>query len=221
MKKAIVLLVLTLASCGNSGKDDIQALADYESRGSKIVCQLILECCTESEIPQWVDMPMESLTACAEEPLDSTEAVERLYGPALEAGRVRFDQGRANACVAAWESLSCAEYAAAGGSGGAICDTPLVPQQGPGDPCNQGYECTTGFCEGGSMMTEGACGPLPGQGEECSSLCAEGYYCDFGTCEPILTDGQACFFHRDCETGFCFTPENGAEDVCGVMCDGI
>jgi hypothetical protein len=105
--------------------------------------------------------------------------------------------------------------------GDRICDDPIVPQQGPGDPCNQGWECTTDHCEGGSMMSEGTCGPLPGAGEDCSVTCAEGYYCDFHTCEPILTDGESCHSHRDCSSGFCFTPTGGTENTCGVMCDGV
>jgi hypothetical protein len=105
--------------------------------------------------------------------------------------------------------------------GDEICDSPVVPLQGPGDTCNQGYECTTGFCDGGSMMSEGTCAAPPGDGEDCSVTCAEGYYCDFHTCAPLLSDDDPCSFHRDCDSGFCFTPAGGTEDVCGVMCDGV
>jgi hypothetical protein len=217
----LALAAVLIGGGCSKDKDPVAALADYESRTQQIVCQLALECCTDDEIPQWTTMPMEMLTTCAEVPQDVSEAVERLYGPALDAGHVRFDQGRADACIDAWESLTCAGYAAAGGVGDNICDDPHVPLQGPGDPCNQGWECTTGFCEGGSMMTEGTCGTPPGAGEECSITCAEGYYCSiFDTCEPLVSDGEPCGFHRDCESGFCFTPESGTEDVCGVMCDG-
>jgi len=217
---AIFVLATVAAGCSED-KDPIEALADYYSRTQQIGCQLALECCTESELPQLYDVTVEQIHTCAEIPQDVSEAMEVLYGDALDSGRLKFDAGRADACLEVWESLTCAQWAQPGSVVGNLCDDPFIPQQGPGEPCNQSYECTTGSCEGGSMMTEGTCGTPPGAGEECSVTCVEGYYCLFSTCEPMLDDGESCSSHRECTSGFCFTPDGGTEDACGVMCDGV
>jgi len=212
-----VVLVLAATRCGGKEKESTGSMADYFSRMQQLDCQKALECCTTYELGERYSRPASDIEICAEIPQDVSALVNLMYQPSVDAGHIVFDSGLADACLADYDFLTCTGYAALG-PGESPCASPLVPQQDPGDPCTQGFECTTGYCDDTSMT----CAELPGGGEDCDLACAEGFYCDIThTCLAVLADGEECFSYSDCASGACFTPEGGSGDVCGVMCDGI
>jgi len=220
-----LLLALSLSSAlAPSCSDDDgtgMTLADYLSQSGQMACQMALECCTSYELGELYNAVTEAeVQACADQPADVSDAVEALYQDSLDNGWIEFDPDLAADCLAVYEIMTCEQFAQPGGIYDGLCEHPLVPQQNAGDPCKQGYECVTGYCDGGSMMSEGVCGEPPQAGEECSTSCAEGFWCDFGTCEEQLADGEPCFSGLECLSGYCFAPEGETDPTCGILCDG-
>jgi hypothetical protein len=105
----------------------------------------------------------------------------------------------------------------------ASADDPTGPASclrlpGAGEPCTVG--CDVGLsCDFADGGTERVCKAPPTEGQPCGSLpyeCAEGLWCDAGTCTLALAEGQPCFGDDDaCGVGFaCGEAVDGGQDVC-------
>jgi hypothetical protein len=134
------------------------------------------------------------------------------YQPSLDRGGIVFDPSKAEPCVEALRTMSCAEYGALG-PGSEWCESPFVPQLEEGEACEQSTECTTNNCAsiGGA---EDTCLPIPGEGEECDLMCEPGFDCSFGECVALDPDGTECTAGMACVSRACI------EGVCATVCDG-
>lgn len=81
--------------------------------------------------------------------------------------------------------------------------------------CQEGLACST---------TDSTCGPPPGEGEPCVSICATNLSCSNGTCVQLpgegapCTDFGECADGLDCEDDLCTPPE---PLVCELGSDGF
>ena len=210
------------AGCGQE-EDPAGTLGGFYSMVQQHECRLALECCTELELGEITGDSMAQVRDCAENLQDVSVPVEMTYGPSLDRGWAVFDSAVALACLDALQAATCEQVGLPGRHArSGVCEDPLIPQQGPGDPCRLGLECTTGYCERGPGATEGLCVPPPGEGEACRNDCAEGYYCaSDGTCVAVLADGASCWSDLECGSLTCVQPAVGAATVCATICDGL
>jgi hypothetical protein len=152
----------------------------------------------------------------------------------IAAGRMGYDADAAGDCVAASESLSCADYAALS-SGGELGNTSLAGTCRPfliakvanDGACSQDNECTSDNCVKTSSTTDGACKAKPGAGEACSGSCVDGFYCGFATgqttdtCIAVKANGTQCSLGEECTSAYCDTTMS--PHICGtkaLTCDG-
>jgi hypothetical protein len=215
------IAVAGMAGCGGGGESGM-TLADYMSQAQQIECQKAIECCTTYEIGEkYPNGTLADVQRCADVPQDMSALIDILFKHSIDSGYVVFDANRAANCLDSLEALTCAQYSVLVDLIAGSCNSPLVPQQDTGEPCRSDLDCLSGYCEGASLTTDGVCGAAaPGNGEQCDLTCAEGYFCEFHTCAPILADGETCGTSDECQSMACFTPEGETDAVCGVWCDG-
>jgi hypothetical protein len=151
------------------------------------------------------------------------------YKDSIAKGRMEYDADAAGDCVAAIEALTCAQYGADEFPERG-CRPYLIPKVENGGGCTEDYECTSANCEGestplGEPATDGACAPMPVDGEACDDNCAGELICDSRdnsgakTCMPARANGTQCNVDSECESDFC----DQAADMCAVKpatCDG-
>jgi hypothetical protein len=155
------------------------------------------------------------------------------YKESIAKGRMEYDGEAAAACVAVLENVTCATYnnEIVPTDGG--CRSFTLPKVADGGGCTQDYECISNNCIGeenslGEPSVDGACMPMPAEGESCDELddnCEGDLICDadFGsgdsTCRAARPDGTQCNLDDDCASDYC-DEDSG---LCGpepVTCDG-
>lgn len=132
---------------------------------------------------------------------------------AQAAGKLRFDAGAAQACLDAYKQASC-DATLQTADTFAVCTTITTGTVAQGGSCGFNDECESNNCQHASCpdaCCTGTCqpaAPLPGVGQPCTLVCADGAYCGMDSlCHANLPEGAAC---------------NGARDVCayGLYCAG-
>ncbi len=221
MHKFLVVLAIA-GGCSDSGTatGDPVELTGLAASLSKASCSKSFECCTATEIMAEYGAMVTTEANCESQigGLLSSLLVPS-YQASVTAGRLEYDAAAAGDCVAAIESLTCAQY-----SGQAMtasgCNTFLVPKVANGGACSQSYECTSGNCEGasaGTPPTDGMCKVKPTVGQTCSLSCADGSYCQGTTCVALQANGATCSDSSHCSSGYCNTTCMTAP----VTCDGL
>lgn len=234
--KRLVICVL-LASCGGDGNNGPVAIDDLGMELAISGCRMQWQCCTDAELmEQYMGLEIDG------QPVDSEEQCVNFanavltgfgintYKASIEAGRVEYDADAAGECIAVMNELSCAQYAAeAIPTSPTGCRSFLLPKVADGGACTQDYECISKNCEGastplGEPPTEGACKPIPGEGQACDDNCTEGLFCGSGqtgdVCQPTRADGEQCNLDEQCTSDYCDTTAR----MCAqepVTCDGV
>jgi hypothetical protein len=203
--------MVTLLGCGSGAT---MTLDEYTRGAVTAQCQLELACCTGSDLALLHGQPIASAAQCEQVADGAAQPIEAALQASIDGGRLSFDGEAAARCIAAAQ----AETACAGvttnhllddgfrTSAIAVCDSVFLPKVGLGQSCVQGFECSTGDCNGG-------CTVPPGQGSACATACAAGLFCAT-TCEPLEPAGQACTGSASCESGVC------AGSACVAVCAG-
>jgi hypothetical protein len=236
LNKLVLCLALVGCSSDDSGGGGNGSIA-VENLGLELAvasCAQQFGCCTDAEImAQYMGItfegqPIETEAQC----VDFANAVFTSFGvmayqSSIAMGRAEYDGEAAADCVALIEDLSCEQYGARQlpASG---CTPWILPKVADGGACTQDYECLSDNCVGertplGEPSTDGACMPMPTEGQDCDDNCATGLYCDSDldgtTCKPLVTNGGDCTFDDDCASDYC----DDATDTCAarpLTCDG-
>ncbi len=217
-----------LAGCGGGGSVTVDNLG---TELASVSCSKMFECCTSAEImEQFANITVDGQPITTEEQCESfagglfSGLLTPEYKASIAAGRITYDGDAAQSCLDAMANLGCSAYAMADSHESVVCDTPfIIPEVGDGGACSEGYECTSGFCDGASDSADGTCTPKPGAGEACDFTCADGLYCGFDQttsmelCQPIKANGEACDGDDECESDNC---DNATCTAKAPRCDG-
>jgi hypothetical protein len=131
-------------------------------------------------------------------------------------GRVSVDAAKLAACVDAYEAIGCAEYA----KGAKFeCPDAIKGLVAEGQTCTENRQCVSTYCYKPGAQSMGSCAALPGAGAACTGTCAEGLYCETGTCTTKKSVGAACTASGECAESRCFGP--AGMKTCTLICDGL
>jgi hypothetical protein len=182
--------LLVLAACGGG-----VAFDDFDRERIEAQCEYLVRC-----------EAMASMSDCraffARTAIDNPNP-----GAALEAGKLRYDEHAARACLDAIANLSCdsTEQTAAEL---APCSDVLTGTGKAGSACAFDGECESDSCVVQSCpmaCCTGSCGPprsSPGVGQPCVALCADGAYCGADSvCHALQPAGAACNDLEPCAQG--------------------
>jgi hypothetical protein len=225
MKRLVVCALL--AGCGGGGNIAIDDLGHELAEAS---CAKQWDCCTDAEImDQYTGITIDGHPIASEaDCVDFADALLTGFGvmqwkASVEKGRLEYDGDAAADCIAAIESATCDQYSSDTIPTASDCRPFLIPKVADGGGCTQDDECTSGNCVGamvntGSESTDGACMPMPQDGDACDDNCADGLTCEFDTssgmrtCQPLHSDGEDCSLDRQCASDHCDDQTN----VCGI-----
>jgi len=117
---------------------------------------------------------------------------------AIDDGKVEYHEGVVQDCFDAYAALSCDQTLQAGDELD-VCNGVLTGTVTAGGTCAFNVECESKNCvvpTCGMACCTGTCAEpqvLPGRGEACTALCADGLFCDVdSTCKEPLAEGAAC-----------------------------
>lgn len=203
-----------LAGCGGGGSVTVDNLG---TELASVSCSKMFECCTSAEImEQFANITIDGQPITTEAQCESfagglfSGLLTPEYKASIAAGRITYDGEAAQSCLDAMANLGCNAYAMVDSQTAVVCDTPfIIPEVGDGGACTEGYECTSGFCDGASDSADGTCKPMPGAGEECTDHCAHGLYCGYDQtanediCQPVKANGMDCSFDDECTSDNC------------------
>jgi hypothetical protein len=229
MKRLLICVVLVGCGGDDSGGGTV-ALEDLGTALGTVGCSKQFDCCSSAEImEQYMGItydghPISTEADCVEfsSAVFTSLAVFK-YQESLAMGRIEYDGDAAGDCVASIESVTCSQYTAGMIDEDAGCRPFVIAKVGDGGACTQSYECTSKNCVGATVVqdgpdTDGACMPLPGEGEACDEHCATGLNCDYDSsmgmdiCQPKTADGDQCIVDDDCLSDYC----DEASDTCEI-----
>lgn len=124
------------------------------------------------------------------------------YAAAVSAGRATFVRSQADACIAALDAVTCAEWYARSGTG--ACAPWLAGAVAIGGTCYAPLECTDGWCD-----ESGGC---PGV---CTAFRAHGASCTTGSWAALHLDSKECGPGYTCRNGS--TSANCVADTLGAL----
>jgi hypothetical protein len=207
------------AGVNNGGLDEVGAAL------TQALCPQILECCSSVEVDELFDdekSPPTDVPGCVAVLTAPMEALIADLAESVEAGRLRYDGARMEACLERIGELPCGQFGEtiATEAPFSACDAPFAALVAVGGDCAADIECTSQFCAGFGEAELGSCAELPGEGDPCvDSRCGAGLYCDeIGlTCIAQKADGADCGADDECQGGSCPT---GQCAVAEPTCDG-
>lgn len=198
---ALVAVSLLLVSCNTSDdKGSSIALDDLVAQRANAVCSLFSRCCPES-------FDSAAFSDCVTANTSSLSSLPAEIRVSEAAGRSRYDDEAAAACIAATEATSCGDYFAnANTAVKQACDSVVVPLVPASGACDQGWECIGGSC------IDAICVTKPGGGFPCDNMdCAAGFNCESGLCVALKADLTECNYASECQSGVC---DVGASGTC-------
>ncbi len=189
LRKVCLLLPFVISACTTEdpGIDKTQ----FPSAMAAAACSWAFTCCDAAEVKTLTTGSTEA--ACTAE---LTTTYNNLY---------------ANANPAAWSPKDARQVVLDVQAAAASCPRgfdptstlnghqPVFPSKGPGDLCNNTFECSTHFCNKGTCAN-----PLPA-GSTCSATdpCASSNRCINGVCKALQMDGSSCTDSVECYSGAC------------------
>jgi hypothetical protein len=153
------------------------------------------------------------------------------FEPELQAGTIVYDGEHAEACLDHTRTMECVAfgqdpsrvyllYHCAGEL------SPFVGTVAEGGSCVWSEECVSTNCLWDDASGTATCRPIPGAGEACYDVCAEGLYCSWWekqvVCNATKKDAAPCTFSPECQSGYCDYSGGGEMGVCGpvTFCNG-
>lgn len=180
------LVILFLVGCG--GVD----IGDFQDESLDARCEYLTRC---GLFP--------SAAACKAH-FTATSAQSSSIVAAVDAGKVKYDDGLAGDCIDALRDASCSRDAMLDPS----CENIFTGTVADGGMCAFDAECVSGSCavtDCNQACCPGTCTPArptPKIGEMCNFFCADGAYCaDDNTCHAVLAAGAACTDPFACANG--------------------
>lgn len=206
-----LLLASSLAACGDDRTAGGGPITE-DNAASRIAaagCAAAYRCCTPgSEVDRFLHIEATSEADCRTQFTARLEAQYADLAPIIAAGDVAFDAEAASRCVSDFGSIACGRPLLRDESFDA-CSAVYSGMKSIGEPCTDTAECeqlvdgelycddTAGECALG-YRTVGV-----GQACEGAIVCAEGGYCDAGTCVASRAVGATCASATECATNIC------------------
>ncbi|MBC7978425.1 MAG: hypothetical protein H7138_25860, partial [Myxococcales bacterium] len=198
MQKLIAAVVVVLTACGDGGGS--LSIEAYPAALRDAFCAYAVDCGTI------VDVEACRTTTIGQPPHLSASLVA-----AVEAGKVKFRGGDAQACVDALAGRSCDVTSESSRVVPEPCATIFVGTQGEGASCASDTECVSQVCEVPACDEAcciGACigGAAPGRakvGESCEAArCDDTAFCDEAAiCVARKGAGSGCIVADNCRFG--------------------
>jgi len=187
MRRAVLVFLLACAACGGgSGAGD----ADDALRDA--TCRYQVRCgafASEDECRELYERSASSNASLV---------------AAVDHGRIAFSADTLDACVDAFDALSCDTTQ----QDLSACDGIFTGRVELDGDCAFDLECTSGRCivpDCVDACCTGSCGPArpyPGEGEPCAAICDGDLYCGIdGICHAPLPEGAPCDEYAVCEGG--------------------
>jgi hypothetical protein len=190
-RPSVIALAALLAGVGGGCKDEKKDEQRYED--PMVFCAELVD--------QWAGIA----SRCAKFTPEAAEWAlgfmidcDRIHA-AMQAGRVGYDAGAAEACIDAFQDATC--DVDIGDAVPEVCDDVLVGKVPPGGSCTLSInqECIGGWCSFDACDAPGACVAYRTLGQTCggpAQECSPELYCD-GTCRTpvpptVLTLGDPC-----------------------------
>ncbi len=164
------------------------------------LCSKNFECCDASELEG------KTKSTCVTDNQQVLTFLIAEINASQAQGRVSYDAKQSGTCIDSLNAMTCDEFKQGVGGNMAACMAFIMPKVAQGGACTQGYECTTGNCEGATSdpPVDGMCVAAPvlaAIGQSCAAnACVDGAYCDSAgvTCQPLKGAGQACTSDNEC-----------------------
>jgi hypothetical protein len=195
LRTALALLIIALAwSCGDdgSGGGDEPTLEELPDLLVSALCPELESCLGER-----VSQIYFGEGGCAERlQIELEDGDFSATQAAVEAGNVRYDGSKVQACLAAFNGIGC-EFQTRRVFTSDACNAVLEGDVEPGGDCALDEECTgSAFCKREGGNCPGTCTALLAAGGTCTEddECANGLTCDSGTerCVAPGRLGEAC-----------------------------
>ncbi len=197
MKTRLLIGITLLVGCGGSSV----GIEDFPNKYAQALCKKNFECCGAAELEG------KTMSTCV---TDNQFPISLLIGEinASQArGRVSYDAKQSGTCIDSLNDMTCAQFKQGVGGNMAACMAFIMPKVASGGACTQGFECTTGNCDGADTsadpVVDGMCIAAPvlaAVGQSCAgNECVSDAYCDSTTtCQPLKGAGEACTSDSEC-----------------------
>ena len=208
---SVGLLSAALLGCG--GVDGIPIDKIAKDFGDTI-CQKAYSCCTADQLSS-NDAAGKSEAECRTKTTENFTNYLQGVQYSQTAKRARFEQSKADACLATIRSSDCATLNMTNHLGGVPgCELFTSPLVAVGGQCSNDYECIDSYCKipgPDEPAAPGVCTVGAAAGQSCATAhCAEGLVCD-----PLPVTGNA----TDPADDICVAPAaNGAACDDGYQC---
>ncbi len=220
--RALVVGLTVAVACG--GDDGISISTNQDnvcSTIAEVACHNLYQCCSESEIENYLDVTDPRTEAqCRDDLTKRCERSTAKLADSIKNNRASFDGKVMDTCLQAVLAPNgvCASVDAMLPWIDACADSAWVGKVADGSMCYSRYECASkdSYCSPNQTCTA-----LPTENMACSpSLgCATGLYCNGGTCKTLVAAGGMCTSTSQCAKDlFCDTSQ--VTPVCSALEDG-
>lgn len=171
----------------------------FVARQAVALCGRVFACCDPSVGGELFGHGRPAEEHCVYAWTQRHEVASDRMSIAIRSGNARWEQSRADECIAFIDALECSEIQTFFELPN-VCDRLTTPLRGIGEECRYGeYDCESRYCR------HGFCEEAPGLGAVCPGQCwSDDLRCSYdGACTPPLADGEDCMFASECESGSC------------------
>jgi hypothetical protein len=217
MKTRLLIGITLLVGCGGSSV----GIEDFPQKYAQTLCKKNFDCCDDSELAG------KTMSTCVTDNQTVIGILVAEINSSQAQGRASYDAKQSGTCIDSLNAMTCDEFKQGIGGNMAACMAFIMPKVAQGGACTQGFECTTGNCEGAETdpVVDGMCVAAPvlaGVGQSCAAnACADGAYCDdaTSTCQPVKAAGAACTDDNEC-VNTCNTTTNTCSCYAGCAVAG-
>jgi len=194
-----IIWVACFTACGDDGVDISSSAGNVCSEIAEVACHNLYQCCSEGEIEDFLGVSdPRTEQQCREDVRRLCDRSIARVDAAIEAKRARFDSETMNNCLQALVAPSgtCATVESVLPWAESCMDSAWVGLVADGSQCFGTFECssTNSVCAPNQMCTA-----RPTAGQPCGAVaCADGHFCQAGTCRLQLDEGQPCSSEIQC-----------------------